>query len=79
MDKPLANTNSQDSSRLGLGGNHHLPPYNIICGWPTPKCHFVSGLSSWSLEIPEIGTLATLEAHNFVCRPLIEVRSRAKL
>jgi hypothetical protein len=30
-------------------------------------------------EIPEIGTPVTLEAHNFLCRPLIEVRSKAKL
>ncbi len=33
-DKPRANTNSQDSPRPGLGGSHHLPPYNILCAWP---------------------------------------------
>jgi hypothetical protein len=27
MDKPWANTNSQDSPQPGLGGSHHLPPY----------------------------------------------------
>jgi hypothetical protein len=32
-----------------------------------------------SPEIPKIGTPMTLEAHNFVCRPPIEVRSKAKL
>jgi hypothetical protein len=42
---------------------------------PTSKCHFVLGLPSWSLEIPEIKILATLEAHNFVCKPPIEVMS----
>ncbi len=31
------------------------------------------------IEIPEIGTLMTLEAHNFLYRPLIEVRSKVKL
>jgi hypothetical protein len=31
-----------------------------------------------SLEIPEFGTSITLEAHNFVCRPLIEVKSIKK-
>jgi len=30
-------------------------------------------------EISEIGTLATLGAHTFLCRLLIEVRSKAKL
>jgi hypothetical protein len=39
----------------------------------TPKCHFVLKLPSWSPEILEILTLAMLGAHNFVCRPLIEV------
>jgi hypothetical protein len=46
---------------------------------PTPKCHFVSGLPSWSLEILEnfkIGILATLEAHNFFCKPPMEMRSK---
>jgi len=34
---------------------------------------------SGNLEIPKLGTLVILEAHNFVCRPSIEVRSKAKL
>jgi hypothetical protein len=46
---------------------------------PTPKCHFVLGLPSGSLEIPEIGTPTTMEVHNFVCITLIEVSSEAKL
>jgi hypothetical protein len=33
-DKPWANTNLQDSPWPGLGGNHHLPPYSILCAWP---------------------------------------------
>jgi len=45
----------------------------------TPKCHFVPGLPSGNLEILEIKTLTILEAHNFVCKPLIEVKSEAKL
>ncbi len=32
-----------------------------------------------SPEILEIGTFTTLEAHNFLCIPLIEVRFKAKL
>ncbi len=27
-----------DSPRPGLGGSHHLPPYNILCNFP-PKLH----------------------------------------
>jgi len=46
---------------------------------PTPKCHFLLGLSSGSLEIPKIGTLAILDTHNFVCRPMIEMKFEAKL
>jgi len=46
---------------------------------PGPKCHFVPKLPSESLEIPTIGTLATLGVHNFACRLLIEIRSEAKL
>jgi hypothetical protein len=46
---------------------------------PTPKCHFVLGLLSGSLEIPKVRILATFGAHNFVCKPLIEMRSKAKL
>jgi hypothetical protein len=46
---------------------------------PAPKCHFVSGLPSGSPKIPKIGTLVILEAHNFACRPRIEVMYEAKL
>jgi hypothetical protein len=57
------------------------PLYYTLClaTGLAPKCHFVLGLPSGSFEIPKIGTFATLEAHNFVCKPLIEVRSKAKL
>jgi hypothetical protein len=33
-DEPRANTNSQDSSRLGFEGSHHRSLYNIFCAWP---------------------------------------------
>jgi hypothetical protein len=46
---------------------------------PALKCDFVPGFPSWSLEILEIGIPTTLEAHNIVCRPPIEVRFKAKL
>ncbi len=41
---------------------------------------FLHGTPKWeSLKIPKVGTLTTLGAHNFVCRPLIEMKSKAKL
>jgi hypothetical protein len=43
---------------------------------PTPKCHFVLGLPSGSLEIPKIGIPVTLETHNFVYQPKGEVWSK---
>jgi hypothetical protein len=51
---------------------------------PTRKCYFVSGLPSESPKIPttRIPTTripATLGAHNFVCRPPIEMRFKEKL
>ncbi len=44
-----------------------------------PKCHFVQGLPSGSFKIPKVVFLATLGAHNFVCKPPIGMRSKAKL
>jgi len=32
-----------------------------------------------SFEIPKIGTPTILGAHNFVCKPLIEMRFKTKL
>ncbi len=29
-----SNSDSQDSSRPGLGGSHHLPPYSLLCASP---------------------------------------------
>jgi hypothetical protein len=43
---------------------------------PAPKCHFVARLPSGNPEILKIGTLTTLEAHNFMCKTPIEVRSK---
>ncbi len=69
MDESQAITDSQDSPRPGLGGSHHLPPYNILLCLAigrAPKCHFVMGLPSGSLEIPKVETPTTLGAHKFV-------------
>ncbi len=87
-DEPWANSNSQDSPQPKLGGSHHLPPYNILCAWArdqhpnvilSSKCHFVLGLPSESPEIPTIGILAILGAHNFACKPPIKMSFETKL
>jgi hypothetical protein len=45
----------------------------------TPKCHFVVGLPNGSIEIPEAGTFVILGPHNFLQKPLIEMKFEAKL
>jgi hypothetical protein len=34
LRRATGNTDTQDSPRPGLGGSHHLPPYNILCSSP---------------------------------------------
>jgi hypothetical protein len=34
LGRATGNTDTQDSSRPGLGGSHHLPPYSILCSSP---------------------------------------------
>jgi hypothetical protein len=72
--------NSQDSPWPGLGGSDHLPPYRYIFCLAmglAPKCHFVPKIGS--PKIPKIKIPSTLGSHNFVCKPLIEVRSEVML
>jgi hypothetical protein len=77
LGRATSNTDTQDSPWPGLEGSHHLPPYSILCVWPRnvhPNGFSFPRLPSGSLEIPLAGTLATLEPHNFVIRPRIEMR-----
>jgi len=46
---------------------------------PATKCHFVLGFPNGNPEIPTIGIPVTLGAHNFVCRPPIEMGFKEKL
>jgi hypothetical protein len=52
----------------------------IIYSMPFHEAHmqmaFCLGTPNGSLEILKIGIPATLGPHNFVCRPLIEMRSK---
>ncbi len=43
---------------------------------PTSKWHFVPGLPFGSSKIPKVGSPTTLGSYNFVCRPLIKMRSK---
>ncbi len=82
LGRATGNTDTQDSPRPGLGGSHHLPPYNILQTSPRgPHSNgfSLSGLPSESPEMEPTGTLAILGPHNFASRPRIEVRSKSKL
>jgi len=72
---------SQGSPKPRLGGATTFPLiiYFVLGMGPAPKWHFVPGLLSGSLEIPKVGTSATLGAHNFIYKPSIEMRFKAKL
>ncbi len=57
------------------------PLYYIFCmaTRPTPKWHFVLKLLSGSPKIPKVGTPTILGADNFIYKPLIKMRFKAKL
>jgi len=48
LGKAMSNTDSLHSSWPGLGGSHHLPPYNILCVAP-PHPHS-NGFYSWDSQ-----------------------------
>ncbi len=82
QDKPRATPNSQDSPRPELGGSHHLPPYSILCTSPQgphPNGFLSQDSQRGGPETTRVGTPATLQGYNFVLRPLIGMRSKAKL
>jgi hypothetical protein len=62
-------------------GNHHLPLYSIICAWPWSQHPNVILPRDSQVGNPKIlnWDSRNLEAHNFVCKPLIEVMFKAKL
>ncbi len=78
-------TNKHRFTRLTTARTWKKPPpsplrYSLcLATRPAPKCRFVLELPNGSLEIPLTRTLAILGAYNFVCRPLIEIRSKVKL
>ncbi len=75
----------QDSPRPGLGGSHHLPPYNILCNAPWglhPNGPFSRdsqvAVSKLSRNCPGWSP-GTLNAHNSRLQSLIATRSKPKL
>ncbi len=81
QEKPRATSDSQDSSRLGLRGSHHLPPYSILCTslqHPHPN-GFLYRDSQMGVLIAKVGTPTTLWDYNFLCKPSIGMRSKIKL
>jgi len=81
LGRTMGNLDSQDSPRPRLGGSHHLPPYSILCASPqSPHPNDILSLDS-QVRVPKLPKLAllTLGAHNFMCRPQIELNSKAKL
>ncbi len=67
------------NSELGEATTFPLIVYFVLLHEATSKWLFILGLPSGSPEIAKIGILATLGPHNFVCKPLIEMRSEIKL
>jgi hypothetical protein len=59
-NEPWANTNSQDSPWPGLGGNHHLPPYSILCAWPWNQHPKVILYQDFQVGIPKFPKLELL-------------------
>ncbi len=78
-NEPWANTNSQYSPWLELGGTHHLPPYSILCAQPRGQHPNVILSLDSHLRLLKVRTFVILKAHNFVCKPSINVRFKEKL
>jgi hypothetical protein len=60
-------------------GSHYLPHYSIFYAWPWGLQPNVILSQDSQVGSPEIGTPVTLEAHNFLCKPLIEISYKEKL
>jgi len=82
LGQAIVTLDSQDSSRPGFGGGHHLPPYSILCASPHHlhlNGFFVPGLPRRSPETIPVWTLETLQDHNSLLRPPIGMKSKANL
>jgi hypothetical protein len=62
---------------LDLGDANTFPL--IIFSMPGHEAYNQMSFCPESLEIPKIGVIANLEAHNFLCKPSIKLRFQKKL
>jgi hypothetical protein len=59
LGRAMGNTDTQDSSRPGLGGSHHLPPYSILlCSFPR-RLHPNGFFSLVPIGVPGLWELIT--------------------
>ncbi len=81
QEKPRATQTHKTHHKPNLGEANTFPfiVYFALLHGATSKWFFIPGLPSGSPEIPTSQTPTTLKAHNFLCRPLIIMRSEAKL
>ncbi len=76
---------TQDSPRPGLKGNHHLPPYSILCNAQRGLHPNGSFSQDSQVGVPKLSrncpgwSLGTLSAHNSRLHSLIVTRSEPKL
>jgi hypothetical protein len=66
---------------LDLGGGETTTFPLIVYYVPLHEAHIQMAfcLRAFCPEIPKVGSPMTLGPHNFMCRPSIEIRSKAKL
>ncbi len=78
-------TNDLGLTRLTMAWTRGKPPpspiqYTLhLPGRVASEWLFVPGLPNGSLEIAKVESPATLQDYNFLCRPLIKMRSKPKL
>jgi hypothetical protein len=66
-------------TNLGETTTFYLIVLFVIGYGVAPKCHFSRDSQVGGLEILKFGILMTLEAHNFLCKPPIEMKFKEKL
>jgi hypothetical protein len=71
----MGNSDSQDSPDLGEATTFPLIVYFVALHGG----HIQMVFCPRTPKIPPTGTLATLGAHNFMCKPSIAMRSKVKL
>ncbi len=81
LGQATGNSDSYDSPWFGLGEATTFPL--ILYSMPLHEGHiemvFCPRTPKWESRNSQLGIPATLRAHNSLCRPLIEMRSEAKL